>query len=115
MAAVSIEPQAQSSQSASRAYHVDGDVSAPKLVWSTDPVYPKSARKGKGPFEGVCVVRARLNASGMPTDVEVVRSLAPDFDSSAVKAVRQYRFSPAMRSGVPVPVAITIEVNFKKY
>jgi TonB family protein len=119
--AISIEPQAQPSQSASQvkaggeAYRVGGDVSAPMVIWAPDPAYPKSALKGKGTFQGICVVKTIVNASGIPTDVQIVRSLRPDFDASAIKAVQQYRFSPAIRSGVPVPVTINIEVNFKKY
>jgi outer membrane biosynthesis protein TonB len=44
-----------------------------------------------------------------------VRSLAPDFDTSAIDAIRQYRFKPGMRKGSPVAVAIAIEVNFRQY
>jgi TonB family protein len=51
----------------------------------------------------------------MPQDVQVVRSAGKDFDASAVKAVKQYRFTPGVRFGSPVAVAINIEVNFRKY
>jgi outer membrane biosynthesis protein TonB len=33
-------------------------------------------------------------------------------DEKAIEAVSQYRFKPAMKDGVPVPVKITVEVNF---
>jgi TonB family protein len=94
-------------------YKPGGDVSAPKLVSATDPVYPKSDRKG--PFEGKCVLKLVVDASGKPNDIHVVRSLGKDFDESAIEAVQQYRFTPAMRQGKPVAVAVNIEVNFKKY
>jgi outer membrane biosynthesis protein TonB len=51
----------------------------------------------------------------MPRDVHVLRSLSPDFDANAIKAVEKYRFTPAKRFGRPVAVAMNVEVNFKKY
>jgi TonB family protein len=51
----------------------------------------------------------------MPGDVHVIRSLGQDFDESAMDAVRQYRFTPAMRAGKPVAVAVSLEVSFRKY
>jgi TonB family protein len=36
-------------------------------------------------------------------------------DQKALEAVRKYRFKPAMKAGVPVPVMITVEVNFRLY
>ena len=121
MLAVSVEPQSQSQQSAGKAkpskeiFHPGGDVSAPALTFAPDPVYPKTAHKGKGTSEGVCVLNVVVDTSGTVTDVQVIRSLGLDFDESAVQAVKQYRFTPAMRSGVAVPVAVHIEVNFMKY
>lgn len=91
------------------------EVSPPKVVWAPDPVYPKRAHDAKGPFEGVCVLKLIVDSLGKPNDVQIVRSLGPDFDESALNAVRQYRFSPAKRNDIPVAVAVHIEVNFKKY
>jgi len=37
-------------------------------------------------------------------------------DQKALEAVRKYRFKPAMKDGkTPVPVMITVEVNFRLY
>jgi outer membrane biosynthesis protein TonB len=38
-----------------------------------------------------------------------------DFDNSAMDAIRQYRFTPAMRKGSPVAVSISIETNMRLY
>ena len=96
-------------------YKIGKDISAPILVESTDPVYPESARKTKDKFDGTCLIGLIVDASGVPQDVHIVRSLSPDFDANAISAVQQYRFTPAKRSGEPVAVALRIEVNFKKY
>jgi protein TonB len=37
----------------------------------------------------------------------------PLLDDAAVAAVRQWRFTPALLNGEPVPVVMTVTVNFK--
>jgi TonB family protein len=41
-----------------------------------------------------------------------VRSLGFGLDENAIQALKQWRFRPGMRNGVPVDVALNIEVNF---
>ena len=99
-----------------KVYKIGGDVSAPVLTHSVDAEFPDARRKaGKKGLEGVTVVGLIVDPKGMPRDIQVKRSLAPDFDKAAIDAVRQYKFEPAMRKGQPVAVEITIEVNFRRY
>ena len=118
--AVVVEPQA-SDQTTNQAkpyghvYHVGKDVTAPVALASVEAEYPKSASNQNGKFDGVCLLGLVVDANGMPRDVHVLRSLRPDFDANAIKAVEKYRFTPAMRHGKPVAVSINIEVNFKTY
>ena len=95
-------------------YKVGGSVSAPQLIYSVDPNFP-SPKEQPTHFEGVVVVEMVVDKKGLPNHVEVVRSLAPKFDKSAIAAVKQYRFKPAMHDGQPVDVSLHVEVNFKKY
>ena len=94
-------------------YHVGGGVSAPKLVFSTEPEFPPGHTEKN--FSGSCLISFVVNASGSPEQLKVVRSLGSDFDQSALDAVKQYRFEPAMFSGKPVPVSLKIEVAFKRF
>jgi TonB family protein len=96
-------------------YKIGGDVSAPVLTYSVDAKFPDAERNAKQGLEGVAVVELIVDSKGMPRDIRVKRSLRPDFDKSAIDAVRQYKFDPAMRKGKPVAVEITIEVNFHRY
>jgi TonB family protein len=61
------------------------------------------------------VVGLVVDKDGNTQNVHIVRSLAPDFDASAIKAVQEYRFTPATRAGEVIPVKLSVEVNFKKY
>jgi TonB family protein len=118
--AVAIAPQTTSQapdqdKPHGQVYKIGKDVSAPKLISEVSAVYPESAHKEKGKFDGSCVVGMIVDASGVPHDVHITRSLGPDFDANAIKAVQQYRFNPARRAGEPVTVSVNVEVNFKKY
>jgi protein TonB len=61
------------------------------------------------------VVSCVVDVKGQPKQVAVSRSLSRAFDKSAVHAVKQYRFEPAVFEGTVVPVKVNIEVNFKRY
>jgi TonB family protein len=118
--AVAIAPQtttqaADQDKPYGQVYKIGKDVSAPKLISHVEPVFPEAASKQKGKFDGSCVVGMIVDSSGVPHDVHITRSLGADFDASAVKAVQQYRFTPAMRAGQAVAVSVNVEVNFKKY
>ncbi|MGN6224732.1 energy transducer TonB [Pseudoxanthomonas sp.] len=86
---------------------------APRLLaGNPSPQYPASAlRAGIG---GTVMVRAELDASGQPVDVDVIRrSGNRDLDRAAVQAVRKWRFEPAMRNGKGVASTVQVPVDFK--
>jgi TonB family protein len=96
-------------------YKVGGDVSAPRLTYTVDAEFPDAEKNVKKGLQGVTVVRLIVDSKGRPRDIRVKQSLRPDFDKSAINAVRQYKFDPAMRQGKPVAVEVSIEVNFHRY
>ncbi|MGC2162014.1 MAG: energy transducer TonB [Silvibacterium sp.] len=89
-------------------------VSRPVLIHSVDPAFPPDLVKDR-PFKGVSVLSLIVDTSGRPTHVRVVHALSHDADLSAIEAVSQYRFTPALYQGKPVPVMIHVEVNFSVY
>ena len=94
-------------------YHVGGGVSPPVLIYSVDAEFSDEARRAK--YQGVSVVSLIVDAHGLPQRIRVVRKLGMGLDEKAVEAVKQYRFKPSVYQGHPVPVEITIEVNFHIY
>jgi TonB family protein len=98
-------------------YRVGGDVLPPKLIHAPDPEFPDEARRAKLPkgWRAVVVVSLIADAHGNPQRVVVVRHQGMGLDEKAVEAVKQYRFKPATRLGVPVPVEVNVEVNFRNY
>jgi protein TonB len=93
-------------------YEVGNGVTLPRVLKEVKPAYTAEAMRAK--VQGVVWLRCVVLPDGSVGRVEVVRSLDPVFglDQEAVKAARQWRFSPGTRLGEAVSVRITIELTF---
>ncbi len=94
-------------------YRVGHGVSAPRATYAPDPEYADKARQAG--YEGTCVMTLVVDAEGMPQDIKVTRPLGMGLDEKALKAVRQWRFTPSTKDGTPVAVQIAVEVKFHLY
>jgi TonB family protein len=95
-------------------YRVGGGVSAPVPLNSVEAEFSDEARRAK--YQGVCLISLIVDAQGNPQNPRVIRALGMGLDEKALEAVRKYKFKPAMKDGkTPVPVMITVEVNFRLY
>lgn len=91
---------------------IGGRISQPIPISTPAASFSAEARS-KG-IQGVVLLRLIVNAQGIPQNIQVVRPLGHGLDEAAVDAVKRYRFRPAMKDGnQPVPVMLTIEVNFR--
>jgi TonB family protein len=87
-------------------------VSAPVLLYSVQAEFPDEARRAHA--SGVCRITMIVDTQGKPQNPRIVRAAGYGLDRNALEAVRKYRFRPAMKAGVPVPVMITVEENFNQ-
>jgi periplasmic protein TonB len=95
-------------------FRIGGGVTAPVPTFWPDAEFSDEARRAK--YQGVCLVSLIVDAQGNPQNPKVIRALGMGLDEKALEAVRKYKFKPAMKDGkTPVPVMITIEVNFRLY
>jgi periplasmic protein TonB len=92
-------------------YHIGGGVSAPQVLYKVEPEYSEEARKAK--YQGTVVLYIEVDTNGHPRNLRVIRSLGLGLDEKAMEAVEKWKFRPAYKDGHPVPVAATIEVNFR--
>jgi TonB family protein len=90
---------------------VGGSVHAPVPLIQPEAEYTEEARKAK--INGMCLISLIVDSQGMPKNLQVKKSLNPGLDHNAIIAVGKYRFKPAMKDGVPVPVLVLMEVNYK--
>jgi periplasmic protein TonB len=82
----------------------------PTKIVNVNPIYPQLAQAAHK--EGVVILEAVIDARGNVTTVKVLRSIQL-LDHAAVEAVRQWRFTPTLLNGEPVPIVMTVTVDFK--
>ncbi len=92
-----------------RPQRLHGGMQAPRKIVDMAPEYPALARSAHA--YGVVILEAVIDAQGAVTSVRVLRSI-PLLDKAAVEAVQQWRFTPARLNNEPVPVVMTVTVNF---
>jgi len=73
------------------------------------PVYPPIAREAG--VAGVVVLEVRIGTDGRVEEGHVLRSI-PLLDQAALDAVKQWEFVPTLMNGAPVPIMMTVTVNF---
>jgi TonB family protein len=94
-------------------HRVGGPVTAPIVLNSPEAEFSQAAKEAK--YQGACILSMIVDKHGMPQNVQVVRKLDYGLTEKAIEAVNKYRFKPAMKDGVPVPVQIDVEVAFHLY
>jgi len=94
-------------------YRVGDGVTAPRLIYAPDPEFSEEARQAK--HQGVVVLWAIVGSDGRTHDIRILRSLGMGLDEKAIVAIRQWRFEPGYKAGVPVAVQINVEVTFRLF
>jgi protein TonB len=93
-----------------QAVRVGGQIKEPKKLKNIDPKYPDIAKQAR--VQGVVILECTISPQGKVTDVKVLRGI-PLLDAAAIEAVKQWVYSPTLLNGVPVPVIMTVTVNFR--
>jgi protein TonB len=74
-----------------------------------NPVYPVIAQSAR--IQGIVIIEATISEDGHVINARVLRSV-PLLDQAALDAVRQWEFTPSQFNGRPVPVIMTVTVQF---
>jgi len=93
------------------AVRIGGKIKAPTKIKDVQPVYPAIAQAAH--VAGVVMIEATIGPDGKVIDAKVVRSI-PMLDQAALDAVQQWEYTPTLLNGVPVPVLVTVTINFKR-
>ena len=108
------EPRAEGLESAAQAGGGAKDVKPPTPIYKPEPPYPEIAKRDK--IFDIVVLWVAVDAQGKVSDVRLLSDdLGYGFGESAVKTVRTWRFNPATRKGVPVPVRLMVETSFRVF
>jgi protein TonB len=89
---------------------IGGSIRQPQQVRRVEPVYPQIALLAR--VQGLVIIEATIGADGRVMNARVLRSIAM-LDQAALDAVRQWEYMPTLLNGVPVPVIMTVTVNFQ--
>ena len=82
----------------------------PKLLREVKPNYTRDLMARKA--EDKVLLQAVVGTDGSITDVRTVYAMYADMSAEAMKAIRQWKMSPATSRGAPVPVIVEIEEKF---
>jgi len=83
----------------------------PKLLYLPEPEYPELAKKAQ--IEGVVELLLKIDEKGNVVGVRVAKSVHPLLDQAAIKAAWKAKFKPAKQRDKPVPVMISIKIQFR--
>jgi periplasmic protein TonB len=92
-------------------YRGGSGITPPRLVREVKADYTEEARR-RG-LTGEVVLEIVVLHDGSVGDVKLRHGLDRGLDERAIQAVRQWRFTPADRMGVPVDVIVEVGVEFR--
>jgi protein TonB len=85
-------------------------VRAPRKTVDVAPKYPALARESR--VEGVVILEVIIDERGNVTSTRVLRSVTL-LDQAAIDAVQQWKFTPTLLNGEPIPIVMTVTVSFR--
>jgi len=101
--------QALAYQDASGAWSEDTTgITLPVLKHRVSPGVPERSEQ----VSGAVALKVLVTSKGAVDQVAVTKSLSHAMDEEALKAVRQWTYSPATRNGEPVAVWMTVTVTY---
>ena len=93
------------------AYRPGSGITPPRVVREVKADYTEDARR-RG-LTGEVVMEIVVRRDGSVGNVHLLQGLGLGLDERAIAAVRQWRFAPAERQGVPVDVIVEVGVEFR--
>ena len=95
------------------AYQPGSGVSDPTLIKEVRPNYTSEAMRAK--IQGLVELEAVVEPNGTITQVRVTKSLDKNFglDAEAMLAAKKWLFRPGYKDGKPVPVLVTLILEFR--
>jgi TonB family protein len=77
------------------------------VVSSAEPVYPAMAIGS-----GTVVLAVSIDAAGEIQHVKVIKGSGGGFESSALEAIKEWKFKPAMLEGKPISSVVPVAFSF---
>jgi TonB family protein len=81
------------------------------LVRKVDPKYPPELIEQN--VQGEVILYAVIRSDGSVDNIQLVRGIDPQLDTNAKNALRQWKFRPATKAGVPIDLEAIVHIPFK--
>jgi TonB family protein len=81
------------------------------LVRKVDPKYPPELIEQN--VQGEVILYAVIRSDGSVDSIQLVHSIDPQLDANAKNALRQWKFRPATKAGVPIDLEAIVHIPFK--
>ena len=88
----------------------DDGIEAGAVIKAVQPAYPPTATNDR--IAGQVELEGLIAPSGVVRHVRVLGSLDPELDIEAIRAFQQWRYNPATRYGVAVPLLTNVYMTF---
>jgi TonB family protein len=88
----------------------------PNIIGGSDAIiknvrYPETAKAAK--IEGKVIVDCVIDESGNVCETTIFKSVSPELDAEAMRAIRLVKFTPGKKDGKPVKIKMFIPIMFK--
>lgn len=80
---------------------------APVPIKEVPPIFPVVDQNPGTETTGRAVIAFIVDKDGTVKQAQVERASAVEYGEAALEAVKQWKFKPAMKNGVPVPVRMS--------
>jgi TonB family protein len=87
-----------------------GDLRPPRKVRHVDAIYPPDMLDQR--IQGVVLIEAIVGPMGCIGDAVVLSGPSPTLKAAALVAVSLWQYEPSLLDGKPVPIIMTVTVNF---
>lgn len=89
---------------------VGGNVLAPRILSSSQPIYPTIAKQAH--IQGDVVIKTTIDQRGNVTHMEVVSGPAM-LRGAAMEALKRWKYAPSMLNGEPISVEMLVTLKFR--
>ena len=109
--AVPTAPPAKAAVRGGDLVELDDVDTPPRVARVVKPSYPPLALQAR--IGGIVILRVLVSETGVPAEIQVLRPGRAGLTESAVRAVKEWTFQPAVKDGVAVRTWISVPIPFE--
>ena len=77
----------------------------------SEPQSPHETRRVKS--RRLALFSVEVNEEGLPQNAQILKGAGTAIDAETLESITKYRFSPALKYGLPIPCLVTIESDIR--